>query len=826
MNKLTSSAQSALNKAMLIACELGHTYIGSEHILLGLAAEKESVASRLLSARNITEDSLRAALIRIKGRSERTTLGPENMTPCAKRVIEASADKATRIGHSYIGTEHILLALLGEADSMGVKLLSLQKAEPEDISEDVSDFIIETGCEKGGDLSGSSRDQNLACGRRSDKGKTRTYGASESPSALAKYGRDLTLAAKSDKLDPVIGRDAEIGRVIRILSRRTKNNPCLIGEPGVGKTAVVEGLAKRIACGDVPDTLRERSVILLDLPGMLAGAKYRGEFEDRLKNVIGEVEKNPNVILFIDELHTIVGAGAAEGAIDAANILKPPLARGEIRVIGATTVSEYRKHIEKDSALERRFQPVTVNEPSDIETADILRGLRDKFESFHNVTITDEAIEAAVKLSKRYVPDRFFPDKAIDLIDEASVAAKIESDTLSSDLRELEERKNKAADEKEKAIRAQDFERAIALRDIEKEAKAMWEAEKKRLSGLPKTRPTITKESVAATVSSQTGIPITVSDESENHRLLLLEETLNRKIVGQEEAVSIVSSCIKRGMTGLRDPGRPVGSFIFLGPTGVGKTGLCRALAKELFGSESSLLRLDMSEYMEKHSVSKLIGAPPGYIGFDEAGLLTEKIRRRPYSILLFDEIEKAHPDVFNILLQILDEGTLTDSQGRTVDFRNTVVIMTGNIGSEAQSKISSAGFVSPDGADPQAIIKNRTLSELSKFFRPELLNRIDETVVFKSLGAAELRKIASILLNEVKKRAAELEMTLDFDDSVTEFIAKEGSDPLFGARPLRRAIIKSIENPMSAAILEGKLKKGGLIRVSVSEGAAVFTQI
>ena len=826
MNKLTSSAQNALNSAVIIARDLGHTYIGSEHILLGLLAENGSVASRLLAARNITEDTVRLSLIRRAGKGEPSLADPTEMTPRAKHIIEASEYEALKFGHSYVGTEHILLAITNDPDCVAVKLLMALKTDTEDIADDVLDFFSETDEGRKNSIANSNRSEVLPSKRLTEKGGAKIYGASEQVSAILKYGRDLTSYAKNGRLDPVIGREAEIDRVMRILSRRMKNNPCLIGEPGVGKTAVIEGLAQRIAEGTVPDSLKNKSLILLDLPGMLAGAKYRGEFEDRLKNVIEAAGENPEIILFIDELHTIVGAGAAEGAIDAANILKPPLARGELRIIGATTVSEYRKHIEKDAALERRFQPVTVNEPTESEAVEILRGLRDKFRSFHGVSITDEAINAAVNLSVRYMPDRFLPDKAIDLIDEAAAATKMGRYTVSPLLRKLEARKNKAATEKEKAIRARNFKKAADLRDIEKSLRKEYEAEVLRQKDRSEIPLSLKKEDIETVVAAQTGIPVSLSEGVESENLLSLEDRLSRKIVGQEEAVRAVASCIRRGMIGLRDAKKPIGSFIFLGPTGVGKTELCKVLAKELFGSENALLRFDMSEYMEKHSVSKLIGAPPGYTGFEEAGLLTEKIRRRPYSILLFDEIEKAHPDIFNLLLQILDDGSLTDAHGHRADFKNSVIIMTGNIGSEASETASPPGFESGTISDGRYNDKKRIMSRLRKYFRPELVNRIDEVVAFKKLDKDGIRKITDILLNEVKARSREIGIALDFDESVINFIEKEGYDPLYGARPLRRAITKTVEDPLATAILKGDIKKGTNIRVSLSGEHTVFVQI
>ncbi len=812
----TQKAQNTLKNAQRFASEMGHTYIGSEHILLALAAENESVASKLLLSRGADTEKIREKIISLSGLGSGSVTSGVDMTPRTKRIIEGSAIEAMRSGQGYIGTEHLLLALLAERDSVGAKLLEELGCSLADLRQEILSLLRSAGGH-----SDTGSDEGHAAAKKSAVANAPT---------LSSYGRDLTAMAREGKIDPIIGRDSETERVIQILSRRQKNNPCLIGEPGVGKTAVVEGLAQKIADGAVPESLKGKTVFTLDVAGMIAGAKYRGEFEERLKNVMGEVAKNPDIILFIDEIHTIVGAGAAEGAVDAANIIKPALARGEMQVIGATTIAEYRKHIEKDAALERRFQSVTVGEPSAEEAILILQGLRDKYEAHHKLKISDGAIRAAVELSKRYIADRFLPDKAIDLVDEAASRLRISSHTSPPDLKQSEERLEALAREKEEAISAQEFERAAALRDEERtlresydKAKTDWQ-ESLRGECL-----TVSENDIADVVTQWTGIPVNRLLEEEGERLLHLEELLKKRVIGQDAAVSTVARAIRRGRMGLKDPKRPIGSFIFLGPTGVGKTELCRALADLLFGDSNAMIRLDMSEYMEKHSVSKLIGSPPGYVGFEEGGQLTEKIRTRPYSVVLFDEIEKAHPDVFNILLQVLEDGVLTDSQGRRVDFKNTLLIMTSNVGASALTAPSrgTLGFSqADDGSDEKQKADARAMEALKATFRPEFLNRIDDIIIFNRLGEAEIKAIASLLLEEVAKRVENLGISVSFKDSVTALMAKEGFDPVYGARPLRRAIVKLVEDAFSTAMLEGRFQKGDRVSVKVKNGAVAFEKL
>ena len=679
---------------------------------------------------------------------------------------------------------------------------------------------LRDGSSSGGDSSGrdSGRKGSGLSGRKNDQS------LSGSPT-LAQYGRNLTAMAKEGKLDPIIGRDTETDRVIQILSRRTKNNPCLIGEPGVGKTAVVEGLAQRIADGSVPETIRDKIIVTLDLSGMIAGAKYRGEFEERFKNIMEEVRKDPRIILFIDEIHTIIGAGAAEGAVDAANIIKPALARGEMQVIGATTIAEYRKHIEKDAALERRFQPVTVGEPTEEEAIRILMGLRPKYEAHHKLKISDGAITAAVRLSTRYIADRFLPDKAIDLVDEAASRKRISAHTSPPDLKETEDKLNATVREKEEAIKAQDFERAARLRDEEKKLRDAYESARTDWAKQNDNGSLSVEESdIADIVTQWTGIPVSKLLEGEGERLLHLEETLRERVIGQDEAVTAVAKAIRRGRMGLKDPHRPIGSFIFLGPTGVGKTELSKALAAAMFGDESAMIRLDMSEYMEKHSVSKLIGSPPGYVGFEEGGQLTEKIRRHPYSVVLFDEIEKAHPDVFNLLLQVLDDGILTDSQGRRVDFKNTVIIMTSNLGATAAKERSSLGFTGASVAETEDnAARERMMNALKESFRPEFINRVDDIIIFRKLGEEEIRHIASLMLDSVRQRVLAMGIGLDFDESVVAHVAKEGFDPVYGARPLRHAVVRLVEDSFSTELLEGKIKTGDKVQATARNGQVVF---
>ena len=812
-NRFTVKAQNVLNNSLRLARDLGHTYIGSEHLLLSLTAEAESVAAKLLEKRGVTYDAVREALIREIGEGTHSDVTPADMTPRVKRVIEHSALESHRTGQSYIGTEHILSALLAEDDSIAAKILTELHASLSDLKADLSAFF------------GVSREKGDPAPRESGAKNAKKKDSLSGTPTLSQYGRDLTALAKEGKIDPVIGRDAETERVIQILSRRQKNNPCLIGEPGVGKTAVVEGLAQKITDGAVPETLKDKQIVTVDVAAMIAGAKYRGEFEERMKNVMEEVRSNPAIILFIDEIHTIVGAGSAEGAVDAANIIKPALARGEMQLIGATTISEYRKNIEKDAALERRFQPVNVGEPTQEQAVQILMGLRDKYEAHHKLKITDEAVKAAVSLSARYIADRFLPDKAIDLVDEAASRKRLATHTSPPDLKEVEEKLATLSREKEEAVAAQDFEGAARLRDEEKTLREEYEKAKSDWENSVKdTEVAVEEADIADVVTQWTGIPVNRLLEEESERLLHLEELLQKRVIGQDEAVSAVARAIRRGRMGLKDPKRPIGSFIFAGPTGVGKTELCKSLAELLFGDANAMIRIDMSEYMEKHSVSKLIGSPPGYVGFEEGGQLTEKIRRKPYSVVLFDEIEKAHPDVFNILLQVLEDGVLTDSQGRKVDFKNTVLIMTSNVGAAALTGPvkSAVGFAAESKAE-ESTRQDKVMQSLKGTFRPEFLNRIDDIIIFNRLTEENIRAIASLLLSEVQKRIEGLGIAADFDPSVAALVAKEGFDPVYGARPLRRAIVRLVEDAFSGAMLEGKFRAGDRVLIIEKNGTLDF---
>ena len=794
--KFTNSAQNVLEIAKEIAIELGHNYIGTEHILYGLTEEENGVASKVLENQNINSENVLEEIENLIGRDEGRTITSLGFTPRTKRVLENAFLEARKLDSDYIGTEHILIGIMREADSIAVRILLDLGINPQKLYNEIVKVLEE--------------DEDI---NSSDNSQTRKTGSFNSTPTLNQYGTDLTKSASLGKLDPVIGRKNEIERVIQILSRRTKNNPCLIGEPGVGKTAVVEGLAEKIVQGDVPEILKDKRVVTIDLSSMIAGAKYRGDFEERIKKALNEVKKAGDVILFIDEIHTIVGAGSAEGAIDAANILKPLLARGEIQLIGATTLNEYRKYIEKDSALERRFSPVTVNEPTHEETVEILKGIRDKYEAHHNIKITDEAINAAVELSSRYINDRFLPDKAIDLIDEASSKIRLSSLEEPDSLKELEDKIEKMNQEKEAAVKVQKFEKAAKIRDEVNKLKEELEAERNKWkSKKTKAIPKLTEEDIAKTIASWTGIPAAKITQDENKKLKNLDKELHKRVIGQNEAVEAVAKAIRRSRVGLKNPNRPIGSFLFLGPTGVGKTELSKALAESLFGTEDAMIRIDMSEFMEPHSVAKLIGAPPGYVGFDDGGQLTEKIRRKPYSVILFDEIEKAHPDVMNMLLQILEDGRLTDSQGRTVNFKNTVIIMTSNIGARLITEKKSLGFTNSSEEDETKEyeeIKKNVMAELKKQLRPEFINRIDDIIVFHKLNDEEINSIIDLLLKNVEQRLVEQGLNIKIDKSVKELIAKKGVDKEFGARPLRRAIQNIVEDKLAEEILDGNIKPG-----------------
>ena len=795
--KFTKRAEKALEYAGDLAQGFGHNYIGTEHILYGLVKEGSGVASQVLNMQKITAENVVEEIEVLIGKGDKSqNRGEIGFTPRSKRVIENAFLEARKLGSEFIGTEHLLIGIMREGDSVAVRIMMDLNANPQKLYNEIVKVINE--------------DENAGVSDKQPKGKTR--GSYNQTPTLNQYGTDLTKKATDGKLDPVIGRKDEIQRVIQILSRRTKNNPCLIGEPGVGKTAVAEGLAEKIIAEDVPEMLKNKRVVSLDIASMVAGAKYRGDFEERIKKCLEEVKKAGDVILFIDEVHTIVGAGSAEGAVDAANILKPLLARGEVQVIGATTLNEYRKYIEKDSALERRFSPVTVGEPTNEETIEILKGIRDRYEAHHNVKITDEAIKAAVELSTRYINDRFLPDKAIDLVDEAASRVKMRTYTQPDTLKKLEEEISAMNKEKDDAIKVQDFEKAAGLRDkINVEKEKLQKEKEKWESKNTKSITTLTEEDIAEVVASWTGVPVKKLTQTENEKLRNLEQTLHQRVIGQNEAVDAVAKAIRRGRVGLKDPNRPIGSFLFLGPTGVGKTELSKALAESLFGNEDAMIIIDMSEYMEGHSVSKLIGSPPGYVGFDEGGQLTEKIRRKPYSVILFDEIEKAHPDVMNMLLQILDDGRLTDAQGRTVNFKNTVIIMTSNIGARLITDKTTLGFSAGDKNEESQkeyeTIKKDVMGELKKQFRPEFINRIDEIIVFHKLNDEDIKQIIDIMLNQVTKRMAEKGYELEIDNSVKELIAKKGVDTNYGARPLKRAIQNILEDKIAEEILDGNIK-------------------
>ena len=813
MYKFTKRAEKAIEYANRIALEFGHNYIGTEHLLYGLLKEGSGVASKVLENQGITSEQIEEQIDALVGKNEE--IGEEEIlgfTPRTKRVIETAFIEAKKLSSDFIGTEHLLIGIMREGDSVAVRILLNLNVNPQKLYNEIIKVLND--------------DESIL---NEDKKSTNSkVGASYNQTqTLNQYGTDLTKRAMEGKLDPVIGRKNEIERVIQILSRRMKNNPCLIGEPGVGKTAVVEGLAQKIVAGDVPESLKDKRVVTLDITSMVAGAKYRGDFEDRIKKCLNEVKKAKDVILFIDEIHTIVGAGSAEGAVDAANILKPLLARGEIQLIGATTLNEYRKYIEKDSALERRFSPVTVTEPSSEDTLKILEGIKDKYEAHHNVKITEEAMKAAVDLSVRYINDRFLPDKAIDLIDEAASKVRMRAYTVPDSLKKLEEEISAVSKEKEEAVRSQDFEKAATLRDKEHEAKDKLEKEKQKWeSKNSKEVITLTEEDIAEVISSWTRIPVKKLTQDENEKLKNLEKSLHERVVGQNEAVEAVAKAIRRGRVGLKDPNRPIGSFLFLGPTGVGKTELSKALAESLFGNEDSMIRIDMSEYMEGHSVSKLIGSPPGYVGFEEGGQLTEKIRRNPYSVILFDEIEKAHPDVMNMLLQILDDGRLTDSNGRTVNFKNTVIIMTSNIGARLITDKKTLGFTSKEenkeDKKEYEDIKKDVLAELKKEFKPEFINRIDEIIVFHKLQKEEMRQIVDIMLKQVIKRMEVQNIKIKINDKVKDKIIEEGTDANYGARPLKRTIQNLLEDKIAEAILDGKISKDKEVKIGLNKDGEI----
>ncbi len=805
IERYTEGAKRALVIAQEKAIEFKHNYVGTEHVLLGLVEEEKSVSARALAALGIKGKELEAEVVAAVGKGTHSG-GQLQMTPRTKHVLNLAQEAANSRGHNYIGTEHILLGLLSDGGGVAMQLLASKGIRPEDVVEKVNAIV-------GGDETSGTPAQ----GGAGDLGD------------ISDYAIDLNESAKQGKIDPVIGRDTEIQRVIQILSRRTKNNPVLIGEPGVGKTAIAEGLAQRIVSGDVPDVLRDKRIISVNLGSMLAGAKYRGEFEERLKKVMDEVQSHEDMIVFIDEIHTLIGAGASEGAMDAANILKPALARGNFQVIGATTLDEYKKHIEKDAALERRFQPVQVGEPSEEDALHILKGLRDRYEAFHKVQITDDALAAAVHLSSRYIADRFLPDKAIDVMDEAASKIRMAVFTATPDVKALEDELLHVRKEKEAAITAQDFEQAAVLRDKEKELEADIASKQEDSNKESESKLVVTESEIAAVVSEWSGIPVSRVAEEESERLLKLEEELHQRVIGQEEAVVAVSKAVRRARAGLKDPKRPIGSFLFLGPTGVGKTELARSLASNLFGDENAMIRIDMSEYMEKHAVSRLVGAPPGYVGYDEGGQLTEAVRRRPYSVILFDEVEKAHPDFFNILLQVLDDGRLTDNQGRTVDFRNTVIIMTSNLGAKYLKEDTAAmGFLaakeSGDTKKDTESAKKEVLQAVRAHFRPEFLNRVDEMIVFHALETEQLQQIVRILLQSVTTRLHEQGMELEVSDEAMAKIVAEGTDVAMGARPLKRAIQRLVEDPISDAILEGRAVEGKALHVVVEDDDIAIT--
>lgn len=813
MQRFTDDAQRVLSLAQEAALELGHDYVGTEHVLIGLTKVKNGVAAKALEELGlVTEDIFEAVEQHVgRGNKKATSI---YMTPRVKHVLELAIQVANHMNHNYVGTEHILLGLLSDGSGVAVAILRAMNIRSNDIVEAIRSIL--------GSNKGSNNGGQEGLNSNNDLGE------------LSDFATDLNESAKQGKIDPVIGRDTEIQRVIQILSRRTKNNPVLIGEPGVGKTAIAEGLAQRIVTGNVPEILRNKRIISISIGSMLAGAKYRGEFEERLKKAIDEVQQHDDMIIFIDEIHTLVGAGATEGAMDAANILKPALARGEFQVIGATTLDEYKKHIEKDAALERRFQPVQVGEPNEEDALEILKGLRDRYEAFHKAKITDEALKAAVSLSNRYITDRFLPDKAIDVVDEAASKVRMKVFSAAPDVKALEDRLNTVKKEKEAAVTSQDFEKAAKLRDEEKSLSKEIDDKKSVAKEKSDQKLIVTEEDIATVVAQWTGIPVAKIAEEESETLLHLEEELHKRVVGQDEAVTAVAKAVRRARAGLKDPKRPIGSFLFLGPTGVGKTELARALASSLFGDESAMIRLDMSEYMEKHTVSRLVGAPPGYVGYEEGGQLTDAVRRKPYSVILLDEVEKAHADFFNILLQVLDDGRLTDSQGRTVDFRNTVIIMTSNLGAKALHKNSpELGFLAAKKADSNVDenkgidfkeAKKSVMDAVKRHFRPEFLNRIDEMIVFHPLTEEDLKEIVTILMSDVTKRLEERDLHLEITTEAMKLLVKEGSDFTMGARPLKRAIQRLIEDPVSDLILKGDAKEGKIIKADAKDNDLVVS--
>ncbi len=809
----TRKAQEVIDMAQQAASELGHDYIGTEHILIGLAEVEDSVSAKAIESQGITKKDIAEKIASTIGINTGKGV-PQGYTPRVKRVIDRSVQIALNMGSGYIGTEHILIALLGESDCIAVRILIVLGVNIQRLYEEIMELLGE----------GEKGQKTPAVGMEQAQDS-----AEESTTpTLDKYSRDFNKLAEENKFDPVVGRDREIERVIQILSRRSKNNPCLVGDPGVGKTAIAEGLASKITQGDVPETLKDKRIICLDLSSMVAGSKYRGEFEERMKNVIDEVRKDRNVILFVDEIHTIIGAGAAEGAIDASNILKPSLSRGEIQIIGATTMEEYRKYIEKDAALERRFQPVKVEEPNEEEAIKMLLCLRDKYEAHHNVKITDEAVTAAVKMSIRYINDRFLPDKAIDLIDEAASKIRLKSYTTPSEIKDLEEKISALEKEKEEAVKTEDFEKAAAVKKEQCSLREKLDEFKKKLNmESDRSKKVVTPDDIADVIAGWTGIPVKSIQLEETQRLLNLENILHERVIGQDEAVNAVAKAVRRGRVGLKDPKRPIGSFLFLGPTGVGKTELSKALAQALFGDENAMIRIDMSEYMENYSVSKMIGSAPGYVGYEEGGQLSEKVRRKPYSVVLFDEIEKASPDVFNVLLQVLDDGRITDAHGRSVDFKNTVIIMTSNVGARNIVEPKKLGFIQNEDSQKQyEDMKKGVMDEVKKMFRPEFLNRIDDIIVFHTLTEENIEKIVRLMTDDISKRAKEsMSLNLSFDDSAVKYIAREGFDQAYGARPLRRALQSKVEDKLAEEFLEGDFKAGSNVIAKEQDNKIVFEE-